>query len=90
MPPSFQEHFPKFARFLASGRADLSDEMCPPALTQDIEAEEKQLGIPLPLSYKTFLMVARGVFLQGGGFQMGPEHPFFHTFPPQEELTAFQ
>ena len=86
----FEEHFPRFARFLASGMADPVDEILPPATVAEVEAEERQLGIPLPSSYKTFLLIARGVFIQGGGFQMGLEHSFFHEAPPLEKLTPFQ
>lgn len=90
MNASFETHFPTFARFLTSGLADPIDEVGQAASVEEIATEEGSLGVPLPLSYKTFLMTARSVSIQGGGFQMGPEHPFFHHFPLLEQLPPRQ
>ena len=44
----------------------------------------------LPDSYKAFLETAGGLWLLGGAVQMNDLHPFFHEFPPFEQLTPQQ
>jgi hypothetical protein len=79
--------FPKFARIAG----DFELEHILPAATQtDVANLERNLGLPLPESYKAMLQCARGFWLMGGVVQFGPQHPFFHDFPPLESLTMPQ
>lgn len=87
--------FPKLSSHLANN-ADI-EEILPPASKEDITNLEQQLGITLPVSYKKFLRVTRGFWLNRGIFQMNSTHPFFHDWsgsrlqkwPPTQGMICF-
>ena len=79
-----------FARFLKSGLAWPVYEVLPSASTEDVDALERQLGVPLPSSYNAFLRISWGVHIQGGGLNMFEVHPFFYEFRPFDEVTPRQ
>jgi hypothetical protein len=84
--------FPEFAGALAR-RPDepyLVEHVLPAASDADIRVLEDALRVPLPNSYKSLLRLCRGFWLSGGMVQLGPEHPFFHDFPPLERLSPQQ
>jgi hypothetical protein len=66
------------------------EQILPPATPTDVANLERSLGLSLPQSYKALLRCARGFWLMGGVVQFGPQHPFFHDFPPLESLTLPQ
>ncbi len=82
-----KEYFPKFYRSLQLGKGDPIEAVLPGLTEEEIVAEERLLGIPLPDSYKRFLRCTRGFWLRGGIITFGSEMPFFRTFPPLAELT---
>src|SRR6516225_9900440 len=79
--------FPRFAR-LAVDRG--LENVLPAATRDELTALESSLHVPLPPSYKALLRCARGFWLMGGVVQFGPQHPFFHDFPPLDQLTEQQ
>lgn len=81
--------FPRFAR-AAAARCRHLDHVLPPATADKVTALERELGLPLPESYKALLRCARGFWLMGGVVQFGSQHPFVHDFPPLESLTPAQ
>jgi len=90
--PRLKDEFPEFAAALA-GRPEepyLVENVLPPATEVDIQALEADLGVPLPTSYKRLLRLCRGFWLSGGVVQLGPQHPFFHDFPPLAKLSPQQ
>ena len=90
MPQRFQKDFPEFYRALTERNGAEIEQILPPATDAEITEIEAQCGVPLPASYKRLLQCARGFWLLGGAIQFGPQHPFFHSFPRLEELTAQQ
>jgi cell wall assembly regulator SMI1 len=82
----FAEAFPNFAGLLASGVGGPFVEIEPAAPAEQIAATENLLGIPLPASYKQFLLISAGVSF-GGSLQIGLLQTFFHDFPKQESLS---
>lgn len=86
----FQSLFPAFYRALQKrGGADIEN-VLPPATAAEIAVLEQGIGVPLPESYKKLLRCARGFWLLGGVIQFGANHPFYHRFPPLEQLSAGQ
>ncbi|MGH7136795.1 MAG: SMI1/KNR4 family protein [Pirellulales bacterium] len=79
--------FPRFRRIADKFRLEHT---LPPATPTDVANLETRLGLSLPQSYKALLQCARGFWLMGGIVQFGPQHPFFHNFPPLESLTLPQ
>ena len=82
--------FPRLAARLGDGSAHCLDHVEPPATDEELRQLERTVGIPLPESYKTLLRCGRGFWLLGGVVQFGPQHPFFHDFPPLDNLTPVQ
>jgi hypothetical protein len=87
---SLAKAFPEFAAQLAQSEDAEPEQVLDPASTEDLAALERELGVPLPESYKRFLSAARGLWLFGGAIQFGSQHPFLHDFPSLEELTDAQ
>jgi hypothetical protein len=85
-----QDRFPKFAHQLASGQGDPMKMAGESTSEQDILQIEFELGIPLPESYKSFLRCTRTLTMRGGTIRFGAEFPFFHDFPPFDQLTPAQ
>src|SRR5690349_592558 len=85
-----KDPFPNFYRLLQIGKGDPIEEVLPGATEDEIMAEERLLGIPLPDSYKRFLRCTRGFWLRGGIITFGAEMPFFHKFRPLARLTPQQ
>ena len=84
--------FPEFAEVLGS-RPDepyLVEHVLPPTTDEAIRELEGDIGVPLPDSYKDLLTLCRGFWLAGGMVQLGSEHPFFHQFPPLDQLSPRQ
>ena len=84
------DKFPKFATLLGSGRGNPIEHVRPPASNEGLRNLESRLGIPLPDSYKDFLSCTRAFTLRGGSIQFSSWHPFFHKFPPLDQLTTEQ
>jgi hypothetical protein len=87
MIPSLQKYFPRFA---ALHEERQPEEVLLPATEAEIGEIEKEIELPLPESYKTFLRCTRGLWLMGGVVQFGAQHPFIHDFEPLENLTPVQ
>lgn len=90
--PGLKQEFPEFAAVLARRPEEpyLVEHVLPPATDADIQALEAELSVPLPDSYKRLLRLCRGFWLSGGMVQLGSQHPFFHEFPPLENLSPQQ
>jgi len=84
--------FPRFAAQLAARVAEpyLVEHVQPSLTAEDIKMLEAELGVPLPLSYRRMLTITRGFWLSGGVVQLSRQHPFFHEWPPFEQLTPPQ
>jgi hypothetical protein len=79
-----------FADFVAKieSRPDMVlDEVLPGLTPDEIELCEKNVGVPLPKSYKLFLSAARGFWLSDGAIQFSGYHPYLHKFPDYESLS---
>ncbi len=87
MVPDFSADFPTFARLVSESEPEHILPPCTPGQVSDLEAS---LGIDLPTSYKAFLQTAGGLWLFGGAVQMSSGHPFFHEFPPFDQLSPEQ
>ncbi|HUU85390.1 MAG TPA: SMI1/KNR4 family protein [Phycisphaerae bacterium] len=85
---AISEQFPNFGASLRAGRGDPIEQVSGPATLDDIDAIEKRLAIPLPESYKRLLGCSSGFWLLGGCVKF--QYPFFHDFPPLEQLTPIQ
>ena len=90
MPQRFQKDFPDFYQRLIEREGAEIEQILPPASDIEIGELERRLGVPLPESYKRLLRCARGFWLLGGIIQFGSQHPFYHDFPPLEQLTPPQ
>jgi hypothetical protein len=90
MPQRFQKDFPALYRGLTERGGAQIEQILPPATHAEIAEIETRCGVPLPASYKRLLRCARGFWLLGGVIQFGPQHPFVHSFPRLEALTASQ
>lgn len=86
----FQESFPAFYRSLVERDGADIEQVLPAATAAELAALEQSVGVPLPESYKRLLRCARGFWLLGGVIQFGLNHPFFHHFPPLEQLSPRQ
>jgi hypothetical protein len=90
MPQRFQKDFPDFYQRLIERDGAEIEQILSPASEIEIGELERRLGVPLPDSYKRLLRCARGFWLLGGAIQFGSQHPFYHDFPPFEQLTPPQ
>jgi len=79
-----------FPRFASLARNHDLEHVLPPAPASALARLEQELGLALPDSYKALLRCARGFWLMGGVVQFGSQHPFFHDFPPLDQLTEQQ
>ena len=87
MTPDLADAFPSFAALLPKAEPE---QFLPPRTREQLAELERSLGVALPSSYRTFLEACGGLWLFGGAVQIGPGHPFLHTFPPFEELSPEQ
>ena len=90
--PHLSAEFPEFAALLAN-RPDepyLVEHVLPGATDEAIRKVEQEIGVPLPDSYKALLKLCRGFWLAGGMVQLTAQHPFFHQFPPLDQLSPRQ
>jgi len=78
-------HFPKFAAILDPAVSGPYNTAEPPATPDEIDEMERVWEVPFPASYKVFLGITRGISVFGGGLQTNC-HPFFHTYPPDDDL----
>jgi hypothetical protein len=90
MNDRIRKRFPRFAANLDRGLGRPLENVLAPATEDDITEIEARLGIPLPQSYKAFLRCTRGFWARGGTVQLNVFHPFFHEWPPFEELSETQ
>ncbi len=80
-------HFPSFAEKV---RAYEPEHLRDGLSGDQLDKLEKELGVPLPSSYRTFLRCCGQMWLMGGVIQFAEGHPFFHNFPPLSELSPRQ
>jgi hypothetical protein len=90
MSKRFRQDFPAFYECLIERDGAEIEEILPPASDAKIAELERRLRVPLPVSYKCLLRCARGFWLLGGVIQFGQGRPFFHNFPPLDDLTPRQ
>jgi hypothetical protein len=89
---ALQPHFPDFAALLKSRGSEpyFLEHVRPPLSVNELEMQEKQLGIGLPPSFKRFATSCGGLWLDGGRLQMDARHLFFHEFRSFESLSPQQ
>src|SRR5688572_27907962 len=90
MNEEIRKNFPTFAARLACSSSHLIEHVLKPLSIEEIAELEKELGTPLPISYKIFLQCTRGFWALGGAVQLSNTQPVFHDCPPFEQLPETQ